>query len=85
MQAGAHTGEYNRVFGDDAKQLVSGRIVRAIRAQAALLAASPAFNLTNDQSKWIDAATYAGNVLNDIGGVSGLIPGGNLVQKRCDD
>ena len=76
VQAGAHTGEYNRVFGDDAKQLVSGRIVRAIRAQAALLAASPAFNLTNDQSKWIDAATYAGNVLNDIGGVSGLDPQG---------
>jgi starch-binding outer membrane protein, SusD/RagB family len=76
LQAGAHTGDFNRVFGDDAKQLVSGRIVRAIRAQAALLAASPAFNLTNDQSKWIDAATYAGNVLNDIGGVSGLDPQG---------
>lgn len=76
VQAGAHTGDYNRVFGDDAKQLVSGRIVRAIRAQAALLAASPAFNLTNDQSKWIDAATNAGNVLNDIGGVSGLDPQG---------
>lgn len=76
LELGAHTGDYNRVFGDDAKQLVSGRIVRAIRAQAALLAASPAFNLTNDQTKWIDAATYAGNMLNDIGGVGGLDPQG---------
>jgi starch-binding outer membrane protein, SusD/RagB family len=73
---GAHVGDYNRVFGDDAKQLVSGRIVRAIRTQAALLAASPAFNLDNDQSKWTDAATYAGNLLDDIGGVSGLDPNG---------
>ncbi|SHN28573.1 Starch-binding associating with outer membrane [Cyclobacterium lianum] len=70
------TGEYNRVFGDDAKQLLSGRIAQAIKAQAALLAASPAFNLDNDPSKWIDAATFAGEMLNDIGGVSGLDPDG---------
>ncbi|QDH81078.1 RagB/SusD family nutrient uptake outer membrane protein [Echinicola soli] len=74
--AGAEVSEYNRVFGDDAKQLVSGRIVMAIRAQAALLAASPSFNLDNDPSKWADAATYAGTLLNDIGGVSGLDPNG---------
>ncbi|WP_226334022.1 RagB/SusD family nutrient uptake outer membrane protein [Echinicola marina] len=73
---GAQVSEYNRVFGDDAKQLVSGRIVMAIRAQAALLAASPSFNLDNDQTKWEDAATYAGSLLNDIGGVSGLDPNG---------
>jgi len=76
VELGAQTGEYNRVFGDDAKQLMSGRIARAVRAQAALLAASPAFNLNNDQSKWIDAATYAGEMLNEIGGVSGLDPNG---------
>lgn len=75
-EMGAHIGDYNRVFGDDAMQLVSGRIVHAIRAQAALLAASPAFNLDNNQSKWVEAATYAGNVLNEIGGVSGLDPNG---------
>ncbi|MDN3670387.1 RagB/SusD family nutrient uptake outer membrane protein [Echinicola jeungdonensis] len=75
-EAGTQLSEYNRVFGDDAKQLVSGRIVRAIRAQVALLAASPSFNLDGDQSKWTDAATYAGNLLNTIGGVSGLDPNG---------
>ncbi len=76
QEAETQLSEYNRVFGDDAKQLVSGRIVRAIRAQAALLAASPSFNLDADQSKWEDAATYAGNLLNTIGGVSGLDPNG---------
>ncbi|MCH7410534.1 RagB/SusD family nutrient uptake outer membrane protein [Belliella sp. DSM 111904] len=73
---GAETGEYNRVFGDDAKQLVSGRIVRAIRTQAALLAASPAFNLDNNQAKWADAATFASGMISEIGGLSGLDPNG---------
>ncbi|WP_229683323.1 RagB/SusD family nutrient uptake outer membrane protein [Echinicola rosea] len=76
QEGGTGVNDYNRVFGDDAKQLVSGRIARAIRAQAALLAASPSFNLDNDQAKWADAATYAGELLNDIGGISGLDPNG---------
>ncbi|AWW32893.1 RagB/SusD family nutrient uptake outer membrane protein [Echinicola strongylocentroti] len=75
-EGGTGVNDYNRVFGDDAKQLVSGRVARAIRAQAALLAASPSFNLDNDQAKWGDAATYAGELLNDIGGISGLDPNG---------
>ena len=69
---GAETGQYNRVFGDDAIQLVSGRIVRAIMAQAALLAASPAFNPSGDLQKWEKAAEHAAFILNSIGGVSGL-------------
>ena len=73
---GAETGQYNRVFGDDAAQLVSGRIVRAIMAQAALLAASPAFNPSGDQQKWERAAEHAAFILNSIGGVSGLAPNG---------
>ena len=73
---GAETGQYNRVFGDDAIQLVSGRIVRAIMAQAALLAASPAFNPSGDQQKWKDAAENAAFILNSIGGVSGLAANG---------
>lgn len=73
---GAETGQYNRVFGDDAIQLVSGRIVRAIMAQAALLAASPAFNPSGDQQKWEKAAENAAFILNSIGGVSGLAANG---------
>lgn len=74
--AGAETGQYNRVFGDDAIQLVSGRIVRAVMAQAALLAASPAFNPSGDVSKWQTAAEHAASILNTIGGVGGLAPNG---------
>ncbi len=73
---GAETGQYNRVFGDDAIQLVSGRIVRAVMAQAALLAASPAFNPGGDVEKWRTAAENAAEILNTIGGVSGLSPTG---------
>lgn len=73
---GAETGQYNRVFGDDAIQLVSGRIVRAVMAQAALLAASPAFNPNGDIQKWQTAADHAATILNTIGGVSGLAPNG---------
>ncbi|MCE7056781.1 RagB/SusD family nutrient uptake outer membrane protein [Algoriphagus sp. AGSA1] len=72
----AGTGQYNRVFGDDAIQLVSGRIVRAVMAQAALLAASPAFNPSGDVQKWQTAADHAAYILNTIGGVSGLAPNG---------
>ncbi|MEB2775346.1 RagB/SusD family nutrient uptake outer membrane protein [Algoriphagus sp. D3-2-R+10] len=72
----AETGQYNRVFGDDAFQLVSGRIVRAVMAQAALLAASPAFNPSGDLEKWKTAAEHSASILNTIGGVSGLAPNG---------
>ncbi|RAI94189.1 putative outer membrane starch-binding protein [Algoriphagus yeomjeoni] len=73
---GAETGQYNRVFGDDAIQLVSGRIVNAVMAQAALLAASPAFNPSGDTEKWRAAAEHAAEILNTIGGVNGLSPNG---------
>lgn len=74
--AGAETGQYNRVFGDDASQLVSGRIVRAVNSQAALLAASPAFNPSGDIEKWKETAENAAFILNTIGGVSGLAQNG---------
>ncbi|MCE5347891.1 MAG: RagB/SusD family nutrient uptake outer membrane protein [Bacteroidales bacterium] len=67
---------YNTVFGNVAIQRISGRIVKAFKARVALLAASPAFNLTNDLTLWEDAANYAGASLNSIGGISGLDPVG---------
>ncbi|UJP65083.1 RagB/SusD family nutrient uptake outer membrane protein [Mongoliitalea daihaiensis] len=72
---GANRNDYNRVFGEDARQLLSGRIARAIRAQAALMAASPAFSQGNNTT-WEDAARYAGEILSLNGGVSGLAPTG---------
>lgn len=76
-ELGAKASDYNRAFGDDAIQLLSGRIALAVKAQAALLAASPAFNLSSDQSKWAEAAEYSGDILTDIGGLSGMDPQGH--------
>lgn len=71
----AAVDDYNRVFGNDARLLLSGRIVRAIRAQAALMAASPAFSGGNTTT-WIDAANYAAEVIDLNNGVGGLDPDG---------
>lgn len=76
--AGVVIGDYNRVFGNFNRERVSGRIVKAIRAKMALVAASPRFNPQGTASKWEDAAKYAGDVLTLIGGVSGLDPQGGL-------
>jgi hypothetical protein len=72
---GAAADMYNRVFGDDARLLISGRIVKAIRAQAALMAASPAFAQGNSTT-WADAARYAAEVIDLNGGVAGLASNG---------
>lgn len=82
--AGIPVGDYNRVFGKFARQRMSGRIVKAIRAKAALLAASPAFNLQSTQSKWEAAANYAGEVLTLYGGPSQLDPQGGLFYSQTN-
>lgn len=68
--------DYNRVFGDYARQRMSGRIVMFVKAQAALLAASPAFSIGGNTSTWSDAANYAGDLLVLNGGLSGIDPNG---------
>jgi len=67
--------DYNRVFGDYARQRVSGRIVMFIKSQVALLAASPAFSNGNT-STWAAAADYAGELITLKGGVAGIDPNG---------
>lgn len=67
--------DYNRVFGDFAKQRMSSRIAQFVRAQAALLAASPAFSAGNTTT-WDDAAKYSGELLNLNGGLAGIAPNG---------
>jgi hypothetical protein len=69
--------EYNRVFGDVNRQRISGRIVNAIRAKAALLAASPAYS-EGTTTTWADAANYAAEVIDLYGGISELDPEGGL-------
>ncbi|SNR31108.1 RagB/SusD family nutrient uptake outer membrane protein [Flavobacterium sp. ov086] len=67
--------DYNRVFGQYARQRMSSRIAQVVRAQAALLAASPAFS-TGNTTTWEDAAKYAGALLNLNGGVLGIASNG---------
>lgn len=66
-----NAGDYNRANGTHIQGRISGRIIEAIRAQVALLAASPSYqsgtNVTYEQ-----AAQYAAAVLNRINGVAGL-------------
>jgi hypothetical protein len=69
--------DYNAVFGNFTQQRISGRIAKAIKARLALLAASPAFNPTDDMALWQNAANFHGELLADIGGIAGLDPTGH--------
>ena len=66
-----NAGDYNRVNGNIMRGRITGRIVEAVRAQTALLAASPAYS-TGSGVTWENAANYAAAVLNRINGISGL-------------
>jgi len=78
---GANYSNYNLVFGNKAKNLLSGKIAEAVKAQVALLAASPAFR---DQSgvTSAEAARLCANVLKRIGGLGGFDPTGNTWYKN---
>ena len=75
--------DYNRVFGDFARQRVSGRIVKFVKAQAALLAASPAYSSGNTTT-WADAANYAGDLLTMNNGINGIDPIGLTWYKNSE-
>ncbi len=78
---GANYSNFNLIFGNKAKGLMSGKVAEAIKAQIALLAASPAFR---DQSgvTSAEAATLCANVLKRIGGMEGFDPTGNIWYKN---
>lgn len=75
---GVTAGQYTRVFGDNAKNRMSARIAKAVRAQAALLAASPAYSDGTDVT-WEEAANLMAVVLNGLGSnpINELDPLGN--------
>lgn len=81
LALGANVSGYNLVFGKKAKNLMSGKAAEAVKAQVALLAASPAFR---DQSgvTSAEAATLCANVLKRIGGLEGLDNTGNTWYKN---
>lgn len=63
---------YNRVMGQYSRQLFNGIIAKSFRARTALLAASPAFQHASNSATWINAAEYAGGVIDYKGGVGQL-------------
>tara|TARA_R110002050_G_scaffold300826_1_gene473720 strand:+ start:10744 stop:12501 length:1758 start_codon:yes stop_codon:yes gene_type:complete len=74
--------DYNTVFGNSTQQRMSGRHSKAIKARLALLAASPAYNPGNDVTLWESAANLTAELLNDIGGVSGIDPNGHIFYLK---
>ena len=78
---GANFSGYNLVFGDKARGLISGKIAEAVKAQIALLAASPAFRNQSGVTS-ADAAKLCANVLKRIGGMEGFDTTGNIWYKN---
>ncbi|RED47778.1 RagB/SusD family nutrient uptake outer membrane protein [Seonamhaeicola aphaedonensis] len=74
---------YQVVNGSFYNLRISGRIVKALKARLALFAASPSF--LNDQSYYSMAASFASELLNTIGGVSGLAANGLDYYKAYDE
>jgi hypothetical protein len=83
QELGAQLSNYNLVFGTRSNGLLSGKVAEAIKAQVALLAASPAFR---DQSGVTseEAAVLCGNVLKRINGLEGFDPTGNIWYKNTN-
>lgn len=77
----SNAGDYNRVNGNHMQGRITGRIVEAVRAQVALLSASPAYSAGTDVS-WEDAANFAATVLDRINGVSGLAANGGIWYEK---
>lgn len=82
---GATAAQYTRTMGGLFFGRMSGGIAEAIRAQAALLAASPAYNDASNTTTWAKAADYAAVVLDRIGGIAGLDPTGNTWYTNTSD
>lgn len=78
---GANYSGFNLVFGTKAKNLVSAKIAEAVKAQVALLAASPAFREQSGVTS-AQAATLAANVLKRVGGLEGFDLTGNVWYKN---
>jgi hypothetical protein len=78
---GANHSGFNLIFGRKAKNLMNARIAEAIKAQVALLAASPAFREQSGVTS-AQAATLCANVLKRIGGMEGFDPTGNIWYKN---
>ncbi|HMR83730.1 MAG TPA: RagB/SusD family nutrient uptake outer membrane protein [Niabella sp.] len=77
---------YIRVFGSQNRGRIQGKIVAALKAKAALLDASPAFNNGNyDTQKAATAAALSGAIIKDLGGAAALPADGILFYDNDND
>ena len=77
---------YIRVFGSQNQGRIQGQIVAALKAQAALLDASPAFNNGNyDIEKAETGAALFGTIIKNFGGVTALPSDGILFYDDDND
>lgn len=74
---GAEHSGYNSVFGLVSRNRISGRIAQAVKAQVALLAASPAFREQSGVTS-AQAAELCADVLRNNDGMNGFDPTGHL-------
>ena len=74
-QIGGNDAEYNRAFGDKQRGKIDARIIKAIKAQVALFAASPAYASAGAMT-WEQAAKLAADYLNIRGGLAAVDPTG---------
>ena len=81
LALGAQKTGFNLVFGARSSGLMSGKIAEAIKAQVAILAASPAFRDQSGVSSE-DAATLCAAVLKRIDGMNGFDKMGNIWYKN---
>lgn len=80
-QMGAILSNYNAVFGAKSKNLISAKVALAVKAQTALLAASPAYR-DNSGVTSEEAAVLCANALKVIGGMEGFDKNGNIWYKN---
>jgi hypothetical protein len=67
--------DYNRLYGATMGGRITGRVAQAIRAEATLLAASPAYSKGSGYT-YQQAADYAATVIDALGGIGGLAANG---------
>lgn len=81
---GISVSKYNRVFGTNFRGRMSGRIAMSVKAQAALLAASPAYAAGSEYTME-HAAQCAAQVLELNNGISGIDPNGHTWYTNLDE
>lgn len=64
-----YTGD-DIVYGASMRGRICGAAVKALKARVLLFAASPAYNPTNDLTKWEEAAIAAGEAIQALGGIN---------------